>query len=380
MIAYNLQPIAVRGLTGIGNYTAEVARRLIDPDSELHAFDFLGRNGAATILEENLKMNLSGNDLHIVRSLPLSVYIRMGAAGKIVPYHTLTHSKADITVFFNYLTPGGLKGRNMITIYDLVSERFPETMQARNRRLLQGHLKDSASRASSILTISEFSKSEIIDVLGVPEEKIFVGYCGVDTDFYTPGKGFMTGIDKKFELEQYILYVGTLEPRKNLKTIITAFNKIAQKFKDVKLVLAGGLGWQPDETLNAINDSPYSDRIVRTGYVSNEEKRDLLRNASCFVFPSIYEGFGMPVTEAMACGTDAIVSDSSSLSEIAGTLITKIEPKDAELFAQAMEEKLLNAPGEERRKELRDSACSYTWDQAAKAARAAIDFASSSSK
>ncbi|MBP5180070.1 MAG: glycosyltransferase, partial [Clostridiales bacterium] len=137
---------------------------------------------------------------------------------------------------------------------------------------------------------------------------------------------------------------------------------------------------QPDETLNAINDSPYSDRIVRTGYVSNEEKRDLLRNASCFVFPSIYEGFGMPVTEAMACGTDAIVSDSSSLSEIAGTLITKIEPKDAELFAQAMEEKLLNAPGEERRKELRDSACSYTWDQAAKAARAAIDFASSSSK
>lgn len=380
MIAYNLQPIAVRGLTGIGNYTAEVARRLIGKDSELHAFDFMGRNGAAGILEGNLKMNLSGNDLHIVRSLPLSVYIRMGGAGKLIPYHALTGSKADLTVFFNYLTPGGLRGKNMITIYDLVSERFPETMQARNRRLLQGHLKDSASRASSILTISEFSKSEIIDVLGVPEEKIFVGYCGVDTDFYTPGKGFMTGIDKKFELEQYILYVGTLEPRKNLKTIITAFNKIAEKFKDVKLVLAGGLGWQPDETLNAINDSPYSDRIVRTGYVSNEEKRDLLRNASCFVFPSIYEGFGMPVTEAMACGTDAIVSDSSSLSEIAGTLITKIEPNDAELFAQAMEEKLLNSPGEERRKELRDSACSYTWDQAAKAARAAIDFASYSSR
>ncbi|MBR4493220.1 MAG: hypothetical protein IKP14_00770, partial [Clostridiales bacterium] len=83
MIAYNLQPIAVRGLTGIGNYTLEAARRLIDEASELHAFDFLGRNGAAAILEENLQMNLSGYDLHIVRSLPLSVYIRMGNIGKL---------------------------------------------------------------------------------------------------------------------------------------------------------------------------------------------------------------------------------------------------------------------------------------------------------
>ena len=375
MIAYNLQPIAVRGLTGIGNYTAEVARRLIGKDSELHAFDFMGRNGAAGILEENLKMNLSGNDLHIVRSLPLSVYIRMGGAGKLIPYHTLTGSKADLTVFFNYLTPGGLRGKNMITIYDLVSERFPETMQARNRRLLQGHLRDSASRASSILTISQFSKREIMDVLGVPEEKIFVGYCGVDTEFYTPQDGFATGIARNFDLDRYILYVGTLEPRKNIKTLISAFDLIASKDKDIKLVLAGGLGWQPDETLNAIELSKFKDRIVRTGYVSNEEKRDLLRNASVFVFPSIYEGFGMPVTEAMACGTDCVVSDSSSLSEIAGDLITKVPPKDEELFAQAIEEKLLHAPDESRRRALRDRACTYTWEQAARAASEAISFA-----
>ena len=150
MIAYNLQPIAVRGLTGIGNYTAEVARRLIGQDDELHAFDFMGRNGVKTILEENLHTDLSGNDLHVVRSLPLSVYIRMGGAGKIVPDHRLTKSHADLTVFFNYLTPGGLTGKNMITIYDLVSERFPETMDARNKRLLQGHLQDSADRASAV--------------------------------------------------------------------------------------------------------------------------------------------------------------------------------------------------------------------------------------
>jgi len=376
MIAYNLQPIAVRGLTGIGNYTLEAARRLIDEASELHAFDFLGRNGAAAILQENLQMNLSGYDLHIVRSLPPSVYIRMGNIGKLMPYSTLTHSKADLTVFFNYLTPGGLKGKNMITIYDLVSERFPETMQGRNRRLLQGHLKDSASRASSILTISEFSKSEIIDVLGVPEEKIFVGPCGVDTEFYTPGEGFETGINKKFNLEKYILYVGTLEPRKNIRTLVEAFSKISDKYPDVKLVLAGGLGWQPEATLKAIEESKAKDRIIRTGYISNEEKRDLLRNAQFFVFPSIYEGFGMPVTEAMACGTDAVVSESSSLIEISAGLVPLIDPKNADLWAEAMEEKLNSKADDRKKQQLIDHARSYTWDKTAEAARSAIKNAS----
>lgn len=376
MIAYNLQPIAVRGLTGIGNYTLEAARRLIDEASELHAFDFLGRNGAAAILQENLQMNLSGYDLHIVRSLPLSVYIRMGNIGKLMPYSTLTRSKADLTVFFNYLTPGGLKGKNMITIYDLVSERFPETMQGRNRRLLQGHLKDSAARASSILTISEFSKSEIIDVLGVPEEKIFVGPCGVDTKFYTPGEGFETGINKKFNLERYILYVGTLEPRKNIRTLVEAFSKISDKYPDVKLVLAGGLGWQPEATLKAIEESKAKDRIIRTGYISNEEKRDLLRNAQFFVFPSIYEGFGMPVTEAMACGTDAVVSESSSLIEISAGLVPLIDPKNADLWAESMEEKLNFKADDRKRQQLIDHARSYTWDKTAEAARSAIKYAS----
>ena len=376
MIAYNLQPIAVRGLTGIGNYTLEAARRLIDEASELHAFDFLGRNGAAAILQENLQMNLSGYDLHIVRSLPLSVYIRMGNMGKLMPYSTLTHSKADLTVFFNYLTPGGLKGKNMITIYDLVSERFPETMQGRNRRLLQGHLKDSATRASSILTISEFSKSEIIDVLGVPEEKIFVGPCGVDTEFYTPGEGFETGINKKFNLERYILYVGTLEPRKNIRTLVEAFSKISDKYPDVKLVLAGGLGWQPEATLKAIEESKAKDRIIRTGYISNEEKRDLLRNAQFFVFPSIYEGFGMPVTEAMACGTDAVVSESSSLIEISEGLVPLIDPKNADLWAEAMEEKINFKADDRKKQQFIDHARSYTWDKTAEAARSAIKYAS----
>ncbi len=376
MISYNLQPIAVRGLTGIGNYTAEVAKRLIDNDSELHAFDFRGRNGAKEILAENLKMDLSGNDLHIVRSLPLSVYIRMGAMGRIIPYHKLTKSKADTTVFFNYLTPGGLTGPNMITVYDLVCERFPETMQAKNRRLLQGHLGDSIKRASTILTISEFSKQEIIDVFGVDESRIYVGPCGVDTDFYTPGTGFVTDINRIYDLDRYILYVGTLEPRKNIKTVVEAFSKVSEKYPDVKLVLAGGLGWQPDATLDAIKNSPVSSRIVHTGYISDKEKRDLLRNADLFIFPSIYEGFGMPITEAMACGTDCIISDSSSLPEVSGGLLTMIKYDDVNAFGEAIDYKLSNPADSIRKQSLIKQASSFNWDRASKAAREAINKAS----
>ena len=118
------------------------------------------------------------------------------------------------------------------------------------------------------------------------------------------------------------------------------------------------------------------DRIIRTGYISNEEKRDLLRNAQFFVFPSIYEGFGMPVTEAMACGTDAVVSESSSLIEISAGLVPLIDPKNADLWAEAMEEKLNSKADTSKKQQLIDHARSYTWDKTAEAARSAIKYAS----
>lgn len=381
-IAMNLQPLAADNLTGIGYYAANVARGLISdyPESELHVFDFRGKNGGTLKAVSHLApQKPESSRVRTVTSIPLSVYIRMKSLGGLCPYEKLTRSEADLTLFFNYLAPAGVRGKRIITIYDMVCERYPQTMQARNRRLLKSNLSYSAHHADAIVTISEFSKKEIHTLLGVPEEKIFVAPCGTDTAFYKPfaddkeaGEGAVK-LFADYGIMRYLLYVGTLEPRKNLKTVIAAFDKIAEEFPDVKLVLAGGVGWQPEETIAAIEGSRAARRIVRTGYVSDETKRLLYRCAEGFVFPSLYEGFGMPVTEAMACGTQCIAAGSSSLPEVAGGLTQMVAPLDVDGFAAAMRN-LLSGEISYDKEQLTAHARKFTWDRAVQGFRDAIDF------
>lgn len=384
IIAMNMQPLASDSLTGIGYYTANVARILKTemPYSELQVFDFMGRNDGHGKVMRHLDMSIEADSMHVVKSVPLSVYIRLKKLGRIRPYEKLTHSKADATVFFNYLAPAGVKGKRIITIYDMVCERYPETMQARNRRLLKSNLRASAEAADAIVTISEFSKKEIEDIYGIPSYKIFVAPCGTNTEFYTPFKDEAEAraakgdLFTKYGIDEYFLYVGTLEPRKNLVTVISAFEKVASENPRVKLVLAGGLGWQSEVTLNAIENSPVKDRIVRTGYVSDEDKRLLYRGALAFVFPSLYEGFGMPVTEAMACGTQCIIANVSSLPEASGGLAYMNLPLDVDGFADSMRAVL---SGEQKwtKQELVDNAASFTWEKAAQGYKDAIAFITS---
>lgn len=382
MIAYNVQPLAQKNLTGIGFYAANTLRELVNDqdDFEMHVFDFLGRNAAHVNVENNLGVPYSEDKLHIVKNMPLGAYIRLGDTGKMWPYEKLTRSSADMTVFFNYLVPQGLKGKSVITIYDMVCMRYPETMDDRNRRLLQTHLKPSAEKADAIVTISEFSKKEIKELLGIPEEMIFVAPCGTDTKYYHPFESeeqeikARAELSKKYGIGKYLLYVGTLEPRKNIKTIVKAFEKAAGNISDVKLVLAGGVGWHSEETISAIEESPVKDRIVRTGYITQEEKRDLYRCARAFVYPSIYEGFGMPVTEAMACGTDCIVSDTSSLPEVTGELSLKVSPFDVDGFAKAFVDMCSREPAPDLKERLIKRASSYSWKEAADVYRQAFSF------
>lgn len=382
MIAYNVQPLAQKNLTGIGFYAANTLRELVRDGGgfEMHVFDFMGRNGAHVNVTNNLGVPYKADDLHVVKNMPLGAYIRLGEAGKMWPYEKLTRSSADMTVFFNYLVPQGLEGKSVITIYDMVCMRYPETMDDRNRSLLQRHLRPSAEKADAIVTISEFSKSEIKELLGIPEERIFVAPCGTDTAYYHPFENdeeevkAREKIKEKYNADRFLLYVGTLEPRKNIKTIVKAFEKASGNIPDVKLVLAGGVGWHSEETIAAIEGSPVKDRIVRTGYITQEEKRDLYRCARAFVYPSIYEGFGMPVTEAMACGTDCIVSDTSSLPEVTGDLSVKVSPSDIDGFAKAFEDMCSKEPEPDLKERLIARASSYSWKEAADVYRQAFSF------
>ena len=230
------------------------------------------------------------------------------------------------------------------------------------------------------MTISEFSKKEIKELLNVPEERIFVAPCGTDTAFYCPFSNEQEELSaraelkKQFDIERYILYVGTLEPRKNIKTLVAAFEETAKEDKDVKLVLAGGVGWHSEETLAAIDNSPVKNRIIRTGYVSNETKRDLYRCAKVFVFPSMYEGFGMPVTEAMACGAPCIISDTSSLPEVAGGNADIVGVYDVHALNEAMLRAVDREISDEYKAKAVANAARYTWEEAARAYKEAFSF------
>ncbi len=383
MIGFNVQPLASENLTGIGNYAADVLKCLLplEDDYELHAFNFLGRNNTKAFIDKHIGGWYETSKLTFVKPIPLSVYIRMGNLGKVLPYKTLTKSKADLTVFFNYLAPAGCSGKRVITIYDMVCERFPETMDDRNRKLLQRHLQTSADNSSAIVTISEFSKREIMELLKIPEERIFVAPCGVDSKYYSPAVSSeetikeQTFLKEKWDVSKYILYVGTLEPRKNTIALIKAFNRIAATIPEYKLVLAGGVGWHSEKTIEAIENSPFKERIVMTGYVSNEDKRALYRNAGVFVFPSMYEGFGMPVTEAMACGTPCVVADTSSLPEITNGLAPLVKFGDDEMLSSEILNMLSKEITSEFRQKLISNASRYTWENAAKVYKEAVLFA-----
>lgn len=376
MIAYNLPPSAPNKMTGIGFYSYNVMRALMDirkEPCEAHVFDFLNRYNVDPTVNKYLG-DIPGCEVHKVKHMHLGIYTRIGSLGRLYPYKLLTHSKADLTVFFNYLAPQGLKGKRIVTIYDMVCMRYPETMDDKNRQLLCKHLPRSAAKADAVLTISEFSKKEIMNLLGVPEEKIYVAPCGVDTDFYSLSDDISKdreAVRKEYGTDNYIFYVGTLEPRKNTTTLIKAFEKAAADMPDTTLILSGGVGWHSEDILNHIENSPVKDRIIRTGYISNEMKRSLLRCAKVMVFPSLYEGYGMPVTEAMACGTPCIVSDTSSLPEVSGGLNSICPCLDVDAFAETIL-KYVNGEIQADPQQLVTHARKNTWESAAQVLNDAI--------
>ncbi len=217
---------------------------------------------------------------------------------------------------------------SVISIMDLAYEKFPEFFKIRDLYQLKYWSRLSAQRASRILTISEHTKKDICEIYKIKPEKVVVAYPGYDK------ARFNQNVTGKNKYGDYLLFLGTLQPRKNLERLIKAFHELPTN--NYKLVIAGmineGRGGWMNENIKAEKN------IILTGYVPDNEVPILMANAKAFVLPSLYEGFGIPAIEAMACGTPVIVSRVSSLPEICGEAAAYIEdPYDVQSIKTALE-------------------------------------------
>ena len=323
-VALELQPCCGKR-SGIGVYAYELAKRLNNANGlEFYGniFNFAGRN------DNNLA--LSGIEIPICESrlFPYGIYRRIW---DIVPisYNSLFSEEAELTIFFNYIFPPRIQGRVMTVIHDITYLRFPETMDEKNLRRIQKGIQYSVERSSQILTVSEFSREEIITLLGIPEEKVSVvrnapSLCKETADF---GE-----CSRKWDISgPYLLYVGTIEPRKNIARLLQAFDLLKKRY-DIphQLVLAGGKGWKSEEIYRMAAKISHTGAIIFTGYISDAEKNALYQNADAFVFPSIYEGFGIPPLEAIYHGCPMICSNAASLPEVVGDAAEMVDPLEVE--------------------------------------------------
>lgn len=209
----------------------------------------------------------------------------------------------------------------IVTVHDLAIHKFKTVGSRKNTIIQRLFLKKSCKEADKIIAVSKSTKKDIVEMFNIPESKVAVVYHGAGFDKkYGISKKEEIKILKKFDVvdKNYLFFVSTIEPRKNIITLIKSFEKLKEKNRDLKLILAGGLGWKYESIIQAIEDSKYKKDINLAGYISKEEKDCLIHNCKCLVYPSLYEGFGFPILEAMSKGTLVVTSNNSSLPEVGG--------------------------------------------------------------
>jgi len=212
--------------------------------------------------------------------------------------------------------------RFVLTIHDLAIKKLKTVGSLKNTIIQKLFLKKSLLNADKIIAISEATKKDIIEFYRIKEEKIDVIYNGTN---FSEGKDLSEEeerkIQEKFKIKDtpFLFFLSTIEPRKNIPTLIKAFNYIKSKEKtELKLILAGGLGWKYEEVIKLFEASEFKNDIIMPGYISKEEKKYLYDNAKVFVYPSLYEGFGLPILEAMSNSCLVLTANNSSLPEVGG--------------------------------------------------------------
>lgn len=310
-------------MTGKGFYTRNMVREILAQDSTNKYLLYSNKNYPPFDL---------GNNAKLITVKAKSIFWHLAVLKDLL--------KRKIDIFWaptSYIIPAlAPKSLNtIITVHDVIAFLFADKHNAKARYIEKFTLKRALKRTKKILTVSENTAKDVESLFGVKSDKIAVVPCAAGNEFIP-----LSHQEAEIKVSQlnlpksFILAVGTIEPRKNLSRLIKAFNQITGYYKHVHLVIVGAKGWQYSEIINEANKN--KDKIHFLGYIETEQLVALYSLAAFFVFPSLYEGFGIPPLEAMQCGCPVITSNSSSLPEVVADAAVKISPDDVDSLKKAL--------------------------------------------
>lgn len=361
-ICINASP-AVHHIAGLGRYTQELMAALmaVDPDNEYVAF--YNRPTEAQVDPPLDRLP------HLTTNLPtkpwrlsaLLAHLTRFPQDRLFPGVDLFHAT-------DHLLPPLSRVKSVFTVHDLIFRFHPETHKALNRWFLSFMMPRFLQAADAVIAVSECTKRDIVRLYGLDEGKIRVIYEGVNPSFRPVQPEVIKRVRQKHGIQQgYILCVSTIEPRKNLGSLLEAYRALKDQGTENKLVIVGKKGWLYEGFFRRLRELGLEDEVIFPGFVPDEELPAVYSAADLFVFPSLYEGFGLPVLEAMACGAPVITSNTSSLPEVAGEAALLVHPTSIEELAGAMRRVLEK---EELREELRakgpKQAARFSWESAAR--------------
>lgn len=374
-IGIDIRSLAAGRRTGVEEYTTLLLRELFQSGAEHEYVLFFNAWG---------KME---PDLSWAEAFPNVTVRRFRIPNKLLNlslwylrYPKLDRLIGGVDVFFMpNLNFAAFSGRTklIVTAHDLSFEFFPETFSWKQRLWhFAINFRSLLRRADRVIAVSASTKDDLVTRYRLPEAKIQVIHSGIDERFRVMDRNDLSllAVKEKYQLPyKFILYLGTIEPRKNLGALLRAFetyhrSAVGDEMQRYELVLAGRPGWKYDDLFAAIGTSPFRDKIHMIGFVDDSDKPALYNLASLFVYPSFYEGFGFPPLEALASGVPVIASHSASLPEVIGTAGILVDPYRPDEIYQAMKNILGDKEYQARLKERAlEGRAKFTWSAAGRA-------------
>jgi len=381
-IDLEVQHLCTEYLRGIPYYILNLAENLVRRENNEYSisfFDYKGERGNRRYIQKYVdEALLEKLSIHECQDLSYRTIMDSNVNGDASEYDEKSYqeymsSDADITHFTQSLyIPLNIRGKAIVTVHDVIpllptARKYCLENSIKAFKNAMRYLEENED--IEIISDSLATKKDIVKYTSISEDRIHVVPLAYDKAIHYPEKN--EEILKKYNIDgDYILYLGVMDSRKGILEILEAFDMLKETYTNLKLVLAGQIHTIPFENGELLGDiikrQKNIDDIILTGFVSNDEKRALLSSAMCFMFPSEYEGFGLPVLEAMACGAPVVTTDVSSIPEVGGDAAKYITPGNAKELANAVKE-LLDS------KELRDTCIQngfkqvekFSWDKTA---------------